>query len=251
MLAKRIVPCLDVKDGKVVKGVNFRNLRNIGDPVEHGAFYSTAGADELVYLDITATNEKRKLLAGLVRRIAETISIPFTVGGGINEISDAGVLLDAGADKISVNSAALYDPGIIDRIASLFGSQFLVLAIDAKEENGEWKVYAGGGTRPTGRELFSWAEEVQERGAGEILFTSMNHDGTKKGYACKALAALSDTLSIPLIASGGAGRKEHFSEVFTGGKADAALAASVFHYREIEIDELKKYLHEKNIPVRL
>ncbi len=251
MLAKRIVPCLDVKDGKVVKGVNFRNLRDIGDPVEHGAFYSSAGADELVYLDITATNEKRKLLAGLVRRIAETISIPFTVGGGIIEIDDAVVLLDAGADKISVNSAALVDPGLIDRIAALYGSQFIVLAIDAKEERGVWKVYAGGGTRPTGRELFSWAREVQERGAGEILFTSMNHDGTKKGYACKTLAALSDILSIPLIASGGAGRKEHFAEVFTKGNADAALAASVFHYREIEIDELKKELHEKNIPVRL
>ncbi len=251
MLAKRIIPCLDVKDGEVVKGINFRNLKNIGDPVEHGSYYSSAGADELVYLDITATNEKRKLLSGLVKRIAAEISIPFTVGGGINEISDAGTLLDAGADKISVNSAAIDNPELVDSMARLFGTQFVVVAIDAKEENGVWKVYAGGGTRPAGRELFEWAKEVQERGAGEILFTSMNHDGTKKGFACKTLAALSDILSIPLIASGGAGKKEHFEEVFARGKADAALAASVFHYREIEIPELKRYLHEKNITVRL
>ncbi len=251
MLAKRIIPCLDVKDGMVVKGVNFKDLADIGDPVEHGAIYSAQGADELVYLDITATYEKRKLLTGLVGRVAQKISIPFTVGGGVNNISDAEILLDSGADKISINSAALKNPDIINNIARLFGSQFLVVAIDARKQDQGWQVYSHGGRTATGRELFQWAEEVQERGAGEILFTSMNHDGTKKGYPCETLAALSEKISVPLIASGGAGKPEHFAEVFTLGKADAALAASVFHYKEIDIPELKKYLNEKNIPVRL
>ncbi len=251
MLAKRIIPCLDVLDGKVVKGVNFVNLTEIGDPVEHGAWYSEQGADELVYLDITATHEKRKLLADLVRRIAVNINIPFTVGGGVNQIQDADALLSAGADKISVNSAVLMNPSLIDQIAKSFGSQFLVVAIDAKNVDGRWVVYRNGGRVATDRELFEWASEVWMRGAGEILFTSMDHDGVKTGYACKELAMLSDTLSIPVIASGGAGAPEHFLDAFKYGKADAALAASVFHYNEISIPDLKKYLHENNVTVRL
>lgn len=251
MLAKRIIPCLDVLDGKVVKGINFINLKEIGDPVEHGALYSEQGADELVYLDITATHEKRKLLSDLVRRIAGNINIPFTVGGGVNQLIDADALLSAGADKISVNSAVLMNPSLIDQIAKSFGSQFLVVAIDAKKIDGRWVVYRNGGRIATDRELFEWASEVVMRGAGEILFTSMDHDGVKTGYACKELAILSDTLPIPVIASGGAGAPEHFLDAFKKGKADAALAASVFHYNEIAIPELKKYLHDNNVTVRL
>lgn len=251
MLSKRIIPCLDVLNGKVVKGVNFVNLKEIGDPVDHGAWYSEQGADELVYLDITATHEKRKLLSGLVKRIAENINIPFTVGGGVNQLADAEALLSAGADKISVNSAALLNPSLIDNIAKSFGSQFIVVAIDAKYVDGRWVVYRSGGRIPTDRELFEWASEVWMRGAGEILFTSMDHDGVKTGYACRELAMLSETLPIPVIASGGAGAPEHFLEAFTLGKADAALAASVFHYNEISIPGLKKYLHDKKVPVRI
>jgi imidazole glycerol-phosphate synthase subunit HisF len=251
MLAKRIIPCLDVLNGRVVKGVNFINLQEIGDPVEQGSWYSKQGADELVYLDITATHEKRKLLAGLVRRVAENINIPFTVGGGVDHIQDADALLSAGADKISVNSAAIMNPALIDQIAKSFGSQFLVIAIDAKNVDGRWVVYRSGGRIATDRELFEWASEAWMRGAGEILFTSMDHDGVKNGYACKELAMLSDALPIPIIASGGAGAPEHFLEAFREGKADAALAASVFHYNEIEIPQLKKYLKNHDIPVRL
>jgi cyclase len=250
MLAKRIIPCLDVKDGQTVKGINFLNIKNVGDPVELGAAYSNQGADELVYLDITASHEKRKLFADLVKRIAQNINIPFTIGGGINEISDAERLLTAGADKISINSAAVKNPQIIDKMAKLFGSQFVVVAIDAKLINGNWEVFVNGGRIATGKELFSWAKEAEDRGCGEILFTSMNHDGVKEGYACEALATISETLKIPIIASGGAGKMEHFTDVFTKGKADAALAASIFHYKEITIHDLKSHLRQNNIVVR-
>jgi cyclase len=250
MLAKRIIPCLDIRDGKTVKGINFLNVVDVGDPVELGARYALEGADELVYLDITATHEGRKLFADLVRRVAETLNIPFTVGGGINQVADAEVLLSAGADKVSINSSAARDPGLIDRIARGFGNQFVVVAIDAQLREGRWTVFVNGGRIPTDKELFSWAREAQERGAGEILFTSMNHDGTKDGFACEALGELSESLSIPVIASGGAGKKEHFLDVFTAGAADAALAASIFHYNEIPIPELKSYLKQKNIIVR-
>jgi cyclase len=251
MLAKRIIPCLDVKDGKTVKGVKFVNIQEAGDPVELGSRYSEQGADELVYLDITASHEGRKLFHDLVRRIARHLNIPFTVGGGISELSDAEALLMAGADKISINTSAVLNPGLITSLAQNFGTQFVVVAIDALFENGQWTVYTHGGRKQTEKELFSWAREAQERGAGEILFTSMNHDGTKNGYAVEALAMLSGQLSIPVIASGGAGNMEHFAEVFTAGKADAALAASVFHYGEIPLPALKKYLAERNIPVRI
>ena len=251
MLAKRIIPCLDVKDGKTVKGVKFVNIQEAGDPVELGSRYSEQGADELVYLDITASHEGRKLFYDLVRRIARHLNIPFTVGGGISELSDAEALLMAGADKISINTSAVLNPGLITSLAQNFGTQFVVAAIDARFENGQWTVYTHGGRKQTEKELFSWAREAQERGAGEILFTSMNHDGTKNGYAVEALAMLSGQLSIPVIASGGAGNMEHFAEVFTAGKADAALAASVFHYGEIPLPALKKYLAERNIPVRI
>ena len=250
MLAKRIIPCLDVKDGQTVKGINFVNIQNVGDPVELGAEYSRQGADELVYLDITASHEKRKLFADLVKRIAQNINIPFTIGGGINEISDAERLLSAGADKISINSAAVRNPKLIDEMAKLFGSQFVVVAIDARLENGKWTVFVNGGRISTEKELFLWAKEVQDRGCGEILFTSMNHDGVKQGFACDALAVLSESLNIPIIASGGAGKMEHFTEVFTKGKADAALAASIFHYKEIAIPDLKDYLRKNKIDVR-
>jgi cyclase len=250
MLAKRIIPCLDIRNGKTVKGINFENVVDVGDPVEMGAKYAQDGADELVYLDITATHEGRKLFAELVGRIAEHLNIPFTVGGGINHESDADVLLSAGADKVTINSSAVRDPGLIDRISGGFGSQFVVVAIDARFKEGRWTVFVNGGRIPTDRELFSWAKEAQERGAGEILFTSMNHDGTKEGYACEALRSLSGMLSIPVIASGGAGKKEHFLEVFGRGQADAALAASIFHYGEIPIPELKSYLKQNNIIVR-
>lgn len=250
MLAKRIIPCLDIRNGKTVKGINFENVVDVGDPVELGAKYAREGADELVYLDITATVEGRKLFADLVRRISEHLNIPFTVGGGIDQVEDADILLSAGADKVSINSSAVRDPGLIDRIAGGFGNQFVVVAIDAQFKNDGWTVFINGGRIPTEKELFSWAREAQERGAGEILFTSMNHDGTKNGYACEALRDLSSLLSIPVIASGGAGRKEHFVDVFDHGCADAALAASIFHYNEIPIPELKDYLKQNNIIVR-
>lgn len=250
-LAKRIIPCLDVKDRLTVKGTNFVNLRNVGSPVELGKAYSDAGADELVFLDITASNEGRKTFTDVVSQVAEAINIPFTVGGGINNIDDVERLLYAGADKISVNSAALRNPSLIDEIAKRFGSQVCVCAIDAKYDDGQWTCFLNGGRIPTDRNLFNWAREAEERGAGEILFTSMNHDGVKNGYANEALAKLSDDLGIPIIASGGAGKKEHFKDAFTKGKADAALAASVFHFGEIEIAELKRYLHDEGINVRL
>jgi imidazole glycerol-phosphate synthase subunit HisF len=251
MLAKRIIPCLDIKDGHTVKGINFVNIKNVGDPVELGALYAREGADELVFLDITATHEGRKTFVELVKRIAREINIPFTVGGGISEMKDADALLHAGADKISINSSAVRNPQLIDDLARNFGSQFVVLAIDARgDEKGYWKVTVNGGRIETDRELFSWAKEGENRGAGEILFTSMNHDGTKNGFACDELAKLSHILTIPLIASGGAGTMEHFADVFTRGKADAGLAASIFHYKEIAIPELKNYLREKGIVVR-
>lgn len=250
-LAKRIIPCLDVKDGQTVKGTNFVNLRNVGNPVELGKAYSDAGADELVYLDITASSEGRKTFTDVVSHVAEAINIPFTVGGGINDINDVERLLYAGADKISVNSAALRNPNLIDEIAKRFGSQVCVCAIDAEYNDGRWTCFLNGGRVPTGRDLFDWAKEAEDRGAGEILFTSMNHDGVKDGYANEALAKLSDKLGIPIIASGGAGKKEHFKDAFTKGKADAALAASVFHFGEIDIAELKQYLRDEGINVRL
>jgi imidazole glycerol-phosphate synthase subunit HisF len=250
MLAKRIIPCLDVRDGQTVKGVNFINIRDVGDPVELGAFYAEQGADELVYLDITASHEKRKTFPELVKRIARNLNIPFTVGGGISELKDAEILIKSGADKISINSSAVKNPDLISQISRNFGNQFVVVAIDAKCTNGEWEVYVNGGRVPTGKNLFSWAKEAEERGCGEILFTSMNHDGVKNGFACEALAKLSDSLGIPVIASGGAGKMEHFAEVFTTGKADAGLAASIFHFKEIAIPDLKNYLRGHSIPVR-
>ena len=251
MLAKRIIPCLDIKDGQTVKGTNFVNLREAGDPVELGRFYSQEGADELVFLDITASHEKRKTFIELVERVAANINIPFTVGGGIHELSDVERLLQAGADKVSVNSSALRNPQLIDEIASHFGSQVCVVAIDAKETPDGWKCYLNGGRIETGRGLFEWAHEAADRGAGEILFTSMNHDGVKTGYANEALAKLADALPIPVIASGGAGAMEHFRDAFLIGKADAALAASVFHFGEINISKLKQYLCAHNVNVRL
>ena len=251
MLAKRIIPCLDIKDGQTVKGTNFVNLRHAGDPVELARAYSEQGADELVFLDITASFEGRKTFAELVKRIAANISIPFTVGGGIHELADVDRLLHAGADKISINSSAIKRPELIDEIASHFGSQVCVVAIDARcNEQGHWQCYLNGGRVPVDKELFSWAHEAQERGAGEILFTSMNHDGVKTGFANEALAQLATECAIPVIASGGAGAKEHFLDVFTQGKADAALAASVFHFGEIKIPELKSYLCAHGISVR-
>lgn len=252
MLAKRIIPCLDVKDGHTVKGVQFVNFRDAGDPVELGKLYSQMGADELVYLDITASHEGRHTFTELVKRIAQEVNIPFTVGGGISELNDVERLLSAGADKVSVNSAALRRPDLITEIATRFGSQECVAAIDARcEEDGIWRCYLNGGRIPTERTLFEWAHEAQERGAGEILFTSMNHDGEKKGFANDALAKLHETLSIPIIASGGAGSKEHFRDALNIGHADAALAASVFHFGEIPIQELKEYLIKENIVIRM
>lgn len=250
-LAKRIIPCLDVKDGETVKGTNFVNLRKAGDPVELGKAYSQAGADELVFLDITASFEGRKTFTQMVTRVAREINIPFTVGGGINALEDVERLLYAGADKVSVNSAAIRRPQLINEITSKFGSQVCVCAIDARFDTDGWHCYVKGGRERVERGLFEWAKEVEDRGAGEILFTSMDHDGMKTGYANEALATLADTLSIPIIASGGAGAKEHFRDAFTIGKADAALAASVFHFGEIPIQELKAYLHEEGINVRL
>ena len=251
MVAKRIIPCLDVKDGRTVKGVNFVGLKDVGDAVELGCRYAEEGADELVYLDISATVEGRKTFTSLVERIAQKINIPFTVGGGISTMDDAARLLDAGADKISINSAAVANPDIINQIAAKYGSQFLVLAIDAKQVDGIWRITTHGGNKLTDKELISWAYEGQERGAGEILFTSMDHDGTKNGYPCETYAALADKLSIPIIASGGAGSADDIVKVLTEGKADAALAASIFHYGEVSISDLKKKLQEQNIKVRL
>lgn len=251
-LAKRLIPCLDVKDGQTVKGTHFVNLRYAGDPVELGKAYSDQNADELVFLDITASYEGRKTFTDMVGRVAAELSIPFTVGGGINEMKDVDIMLNAGADKVSINSAALRHPELIDEITSHFGSQVCVVAIDAKQQDdGQWKCYINGGRVPTDRNLYEWAKEVEGRGAGEILFTSMDHDGVKHGFANEALAHLADMLSIPVIASGGAGNMQHFRDAFIEGKADAALAASVFHYGEIKISDLKHYLRDEGITVRL
>jgi len=250
MLAKRIIPCLDVKDGMTVKGVNFINFRSAGDPVELGKQYSEQGADELVFLDITASHEGRKTFTEMVTKVAANLNIPFTVGGGINELSDVERLLNAGADKISINSAAIRRPDLIDEIAENFGSQVCVVAIDADYIDNEWICYLNGGRIPTDKKLFTWAKEAENRGAGEILFTSIKHDGVKTGYPNEALRTLSVSLGIPIIASGGAGAKEHFRDVFIEGKADAALAASVFHFGEIKIPELKAYLKGEGICVR-
>lgn len=252
MLAKRIIPCLDIKDGRTVKGTNFINLRDAGDPVELAASYARQGADELVFLDITATIEKRKTLAELVKRIAHTINIPFTVGGGIKTVDDVSVLLNSGADKISINTAAYHNPQLIYDIAHTAGSQCVVLAIDARqEEDGEWYVYLNGGRTKTETRCFEWAQKAVALGAGEILLTSMNHDGTKAGFALEITKLLSEQLPIPVIASGGGGTMQHFADVFRHAHADAALAASVFHFREIEIPALKQFLAENHIPVRL
>lgn len=251
-LAKRIIPCLDVKDGMTVKGVNFVNLRNAGDPVELARQYSDNGADELVFLDITASADGRKTFTNMVSKVAQVINIPFTVGGGINAFEDVERMLNAGADKVSINSAAIKNPSLINQISSAFGSQVCVCAIDArKEDDGEWYCYIKGGRERTPLKLLEWANEVSQRGAGEILFTSMNHDGVKQGFANEALAMLADELPIPVIASGGAGKREHFLDAFTQGKADAALAASVFHFGEIAIPELKAYLSAEGIKVRI
>lgn len=251
MLAKRIIPCLDIRNGQTVKGINFVGIKDVGDPVELGSLYAEQGADELVFLDITASHEGRKTFVELVKKIARHINIPFTVGGGISEIKDVEALLSAGADKVSINSAAVRNPDLINEISKNFGTQFVVVAIDAKNINDKWVVTVNGGRIPTEKELFSWAKESEERGAGEILFTSMDHDGTKNGFANKELAILSETLKIPVIASGGAGNMEHFVDVFNIGKADAALAASVFHYKEIYIPDLKRYIQNNGINVRL
>ncbi len=249
MLAKRIIPCLDIHEGKTVKGINFVGLRSVGDPVELGAKYAAEGADELVYLDISATEEGRSTFTSLVSRIAEQIDIPFTVGGGISSLDDAGRLLDAGADKITINSAAVRTPQLINQIAAKYGSQFVVVAIDARVIEGLWRVTTHGGKRATDRELTSWTYEAWQRGAGEILFTSMDHDGTRNGYPTATYAQLAE-LPIPIIASGGAGSIDHIAEVLTTGRADAALAASIFHYNEIPIPVLKAGLRQRNILVR-
>jgi cyclase len=250
MLTKRIIPCLDVKDGRTVKGVNFVSLRDAGDPVELAQRYAQEGADELVFLDISASEEKRKTLAKLVRDVAQAIDIPFTVGGGISSVADVGILLDNGADKVSINSAAVRRPALIRELAQRFGTQCIVVAIDAKQLNNEWIVHLVGGKVPTERRLFEWAQEAVDNGAGELLFTSMDHDGTKQGFANKALKQLSELVSVPIIASGGAGEMTHFVDTFVEGNADAALAASVFHFKEIGIPELKTYLDQHQIPVR-
>lgn len=251
MLTKRIVPCLDIQEGKTVKGINFVDIRDAGDPVELAQAYADQGADELVFLDITATIENRSTFAVLVKQIARYINIPFTVGGGIRSIDDVAVLLDAGADKISVNSAAVHDPELLNRLSNNFGNQCVVLAIDGRFENNDWIVYVHGGRTPTSLLVENWATEAVERGAGEILLTSMNHDGTKQGFALDITSRLSEKLNVPIIASGGAGNPDHFVDVFTTGKADAALAASIFHFGEIKIPDLKKDLKEKGINVRI
>jgi cyclase len=250
VLTKRIIPCLDIKNGRTVKGTNFTNLRDAGDPVELGARYAAQGADELVFLDISATLEERKTFAGLVREIARYVNIPFTVGGGISSIGDVAPLLDAGADKVTINSAAAARPELIDELSKEFGSQFIVLAIDAKKIGNQWTVHTHGGSRITDKKLFSWAREGQQRGAGEILFTSMDHDGTRNGFALDPLNKLNQLLTIPVIASGGAGRKEDFLEVFAVGQADGALAASIFHFNEIPIPALKTFLRHNSISIR-
>lgn len=251
MLTKRIIPCLDVKDGRTVKGINFVNLIDAGDPVELAKKYADQNADELVFLDISATEQKRKTLADLVQKVAQAIDIPFTVGGGISSIEDVEVLLKNGADKVSINSAAVKRPDLINELSSKFGSQCIVVAIDAKQVNGHWKVHLVGGKVPTEIDLFDWAIEVERRGAGEILFTSMDNDGTKDGFANEALARISKEVNIPLIASGGAGNTKHFIDTFNNGKADAALAASIFHFGEVAVPELKKELKKQHIAVRL
>ncbi len=252
MLAKRIIPCLDIKDGRTVKGINFENLRDAGDPVELAMRYCQEGADELVFLDISATHERRKTLSELVRNIAAHINIPFTVGGGISSIEDVSWLLESGADKVSINSAAVKRPELIRELADNFGSQCVVVAVDARlHPDGEWYVYLVGGRQATEIRLLDWVKEAETLGAGEILFTSMDHDGTKSGFALEITAQVSSSLSIPVIASGGAGNMLHFKDVFRSGKADAGLAASIFHFNEVPIPDLKKYLSENNIPVRL
>lgn len=251
MLTKRIIPCLDIKDGRTVKGINFVDIRDAGDPVELGARYAEQGADELVFLDISATDEERKTFAHLVKDIARHINIPFTVGGGISRVEDVAPLLESGADKVSVNSSAVRNPQVIDELVKAFGSQCIVLAIDAKKIDNQWIVHTHGGKRPSEKKLFTWAKEGQERGAGEILFTSMDHDGTKQGFANDALMKLHTLLTIPVIASGGAGNMGHFVDTFILGKADAALAASIFHYGEIMIPDLKQYLHQAGLPMRI
>ena len=251
MLTKRIIPCLDIKNGRAVKGVNFIDLRDAGDPVELAARYAAEGADELVFLDISATEQRRKTLSKLVLNVAAVVDIPFTVGGGIATQEDVAAVLQNGADKVSINSAAVKNPSLIDTLSQKFGNQCIVVAIDAKKIEELWKVHLVGGKVPTEKDLFEWAKEVETRGAGEILFTSMDHDGTKNGFANEALAQLSENINIPIIASGGAGNKAHFSDAFKTGKADAALAASVFHFGEIPIPELKTYLQKQEIPIRL
>ncbi len=252
MLTKRIIPCLDIRDGRTVKGVNFENIRDAGDPVELGAFYAAQGADELVFLDITATIEKRKTLSELVNRISHNINIPFTVGGGISSVDDVSVLLQNGADKISVNTSAYKNPQLIKDLAKEFGSQCIVLAIDTKlEADGNWYVYLNGGRVKTDSKCIDWAKQAVDLGAGEILLTSMNHDGTKQGFALDITATLVEILPVPIIASGGGGTMDHFVDVFTTAKADAALAASIFHFKEIAIPDLKAYLNEKGIIVRI
>lgn len=251
MLTKRIVPCLDIKNGRTVKGVNFVNLRDAGDPVELAGIYSEQGADELVFLDITATGDGRKTTAELVEKVAEKVNIPFTVGGGIKSVEDVYTLLHKGADKISINSWAVKQPKVLEELALQFGSQCVVLAVDAKQIDGQWKVHLVGGKVPTEIDLFEWVKQAEDRGAGEILFTSMDHDGSKNGFANQALAKLSDMVNIPIIASGGAGNIQHFADTFTEGKADAALAASVFHFKEIEIPHLKNELEKQGIAMRI
>lgn len=251
MLTKRIIPCLDVKDGRTVKGIRFIELKDAGDPVALSTIYSEIGADELVLLDISATIEGRKTFIETVRSVAQNISIPFTVGGGIGSVEDVYPLLRNGADKVSVNSAAVRRPELINELISAYGTQCITTAIDAKFINGEWIVFTHGGKTPTEKKLFDWAREAEDRGTGEILFTSMDHDGTKNGFACEALDTLTSLINIPVIASGGAGRKEHFSEVFQKSNADAALAASVFHFKEIDLPELKRYLESQNIAIRI
>ena len=251
MLTKRIIPCLDIKDGRTVKGVNFVDLRDAGDPVELARQYADENADELVFLDISATEQKRKTLADLVLKVAAAIDIPFTVGGGISSVEDVEILLQNGADKVSINSAAVKNPALINACAEQFGSQCVVIAIDAKQINGQWKVHLVGGKVHTELDLFDWAKEVAERGAGEILFTSMDHDGTKEGFANQALAQLSEEVNIPIIASGGAGKSSHFVATFIHGKADAALAASIFHFGEISIPKLKQELKQQHLAIRI
>jgi imidazole glycerol-phosphate synthase subunit HisF len=251
MLTKRIIPCLDIKDGRTVKGINFLELRDAGDPVEQAAAYAAQGADELVFLDIAATNENRKTLKDLVERVAEAINIPFTVGGGISSVQDVSILLNAGADKVSVNSSAVKRPELVRELASEFGSQCVVVAIDTRLVNGRNVVHTHGGKIPTALETEEWAQQVVALGAGELLLTSMDHDGTKAGFANEITAKISAMVNVPIIASGGAGKMEHFTDVFTAGKADAALAASIFHFHEIGIPDLKSYLHNQGIPMRL